>query len=77
MPIDEEVRTTPRRAHWPVAVICFALIIFIVAFQWLWTTKIAIPESAFHLQLVGANAGSKRSSVNRPLVPFNSAPKVR
>ena len=28
MPIDEEVRATPRRAPWPVAVLAFAMAIF-------------------------------------------------
>ena len=35
MPIDEEVRATPRRAPWPVAVLAFAIVIFVVAFCWL------------------------------------------
>jgi hypothetical protein len=35
MPIDEEVPTTPRRAPWPVAVLAFAIVIFVVAVCWL------------------------------------------
>ncbi len=35
MPIDEEVPATPRRAPWPVAVLAFAIVIFVVAFCWL------------------------------------------
>lgn len=35
MPIDEEVRATSRRAPWPVAVLAFAIVIFVVAFCWL------------------------------------------
>ena len=31
MPIDEEVRATPRRAPWPVAVLAFAMAIFAMA----------------------------------------------
>ena len=35
MPIDEEVPATRRRAPWPVAVLTFAIVIFVVAFCWL------------------------------------------
>ncbi len=35
MPIDEEVPATRRRAPWPVAVLAFAIVIFVVAFCWL------------------------------------------
>ena len=35
MPIDEEVRATPRRAPWPVAVLAFAIVIFVIAVCWL------------------------------------------
>ena len=35
MPIDEEVPATRRRAPWPVAVLAFAITIFVVAFCWL------------------------------------------
>jgi hypothetical protein len=35
MPIDEEVPATPRRAPWPVAVLAFAIVIFVIAFCWL------------------------------------------
>ncbi len=33
--IDEEVPATPRRAPWPVAVLAFAIVIFVIAFCWL------------------------------------------
>ena len=32
MPIDEEVRATPRRAPWPVAVLAFAMAIFAITY---------------------------------------------
>ena len=32
MPIDEEVRATPRRAPWPVAVLAFAVAIFAITY---------------------------------------------
>ena len=32
MPIDEEVTATRRRAPWPVAVLAFAIVIFVIAF---------------------------------------------
>ena len=35
IPIDEEVPATPRRAPWPVAVLAFAIVIFVIAFCWL------------------------------------------
>lgn len=34
-PIDEEVPATRHRAPWPVAVLAFAMVIFVVAFCWL------------------------------------------
>ena len=32
MPIDEEMRATPRRAPWPVAVLAFAMAIFAITY---------------------------------------------
>ena len=32
MPIDEEVRATPRRAPWPVAVLAFGMAIFAITY---------------------------------------------
>ena len=32
MPIDEEVRATPRRAPWPVAVLAFAMAMFAITY---------------------------------------------